>query len=76
MKNSRGRGQSRGVAPLAATSLAKAEPKTLRYRLLQVPARLIRARRYRWLRLPATWPWGADLATAFDRIRRLPLPAT
>jgi hypothetical protein len=39
---------------LAATSLAKAEPKTLRYRLLQVPARLIRARRYRRLPLPAT----------------------
>jgi hypothetical protein len=56
--------------------LAAAEPKTLRYRLLHVPARLIRARRYRWLRLPRTWPWAADLATAFDRIRRLPLPAT
>jgi hypothetical protein len=61
---------------LAATGLASAEPKTLRYRLLTVPARLIRARRYRWLRLPRTWPWAADLAQAFDRIRRLPLPAT
>jgi hypothetical protein len=61
---------------LAGTSLAKAEPKTLRYRLILVPARLIRARRYRWLRLPRTWPWATDLATAFDRIRRLPLPAT
>lgn len=60
---------------LAGTGLARAEPKTLRYRLLQVPARLIRARRYRW-RLPRTWPWATDLATAFDRIRRLPLPAT
>jgi Transposase DDE domain group 1 len=61
---------------LATTSLATAEPKTLRYRLLQTPARLIHARRYRWLRLPRTWPWAADLATAFDRVRRLPLPAT
>jgi hypothetical protein len=61
---------------LAGTGLARAEPKTLRYRLLHVPARLIHARRYRWLRLPRTWPWAADLATAFDRIRRLPLPAT
>jgi Transposase DDE domain group 1 len=61
---------------LAATSLATAEPKTLRYRLLLVPARLVRARRYRWLRLPRTWPWAADLAVAFDRIRRLPQPAT
>jgi hypothetical protein len=61
---------------LNGTGLAKAEPKTLRYRLLLVPARLIRARRHRWLRLPRTWPWAADLALAFDRIRRLPLPAT
>lgn len=61
---------------LAATGLATAEPKTLRYRILLVPARLIRARRYRWLRLPRTWPWAADLALAVDRIRRLPLPAT
>jgi hypothetical protein len=61
---------------LAATSLAAAEPKTLRYRLLLVPARLIHARRYRWLHLPRTWPWAADLATAFDRIRHLPQPAT
>jgi len=49
---------------LAGTGLAAAEPKTLRYRLLLVPPPLIRARRYRWLRLPRTWPWAADLATA------------
>jgi hypothetical protein len=56
--------------------LSKAEPKTLRYRIFGVPARLVRARRYRWLRLPRTWPWSADLAHAIDRIRRMPLPAT
>jgi Transposase DDE domain group 1 len=61
---------------LNGTGLAKAEPKTLRYRLLTVPTRLTRARRYRSLRLPRTWPWATDLATAFDRIRRLPPPAT
>jgi hypothetical protein len=61
---------------LAGTRLAKAEPKTLRHRLLHVPARLVRARRYRWLRLPRTWPWAADLAAAIDRIRRMPMPAT
>jgi hypothetical protein len=61
---------------LAGTALAKAEPKTLRYRLLHVPARLVRARRYRWLRLPRTWPWAADLARAVDTIRRMPMPAT
>jgi hypothetical protein len=61
---------------LAGTRLAKAEPKTLRHRLPHVPARLVRARRYRWLRLPRTRPWAADLATAIDRIRRMPMPAT
>jgi hypothetical protein len=57
-------------------TLAKAEPKTLRYRLLHTPARLVRARRYRWLRLPRTWPWATPLATALERIRCLPMPAT
>jgi hypothetical protein len=57
-------------------ALAKAEPKTSRYRLFHTPARLVRARRYRWLRLPRTWPWAAELATAIDIIRRLPMPAT
>jgi Transposase DDE domain group 1 len=61
---------------LAGTTLAKAEPKTLRYRLLHAPARLVRARRYRWLRLPRTWPWAADLTRAIDTIRRMPMPAT
>jgi hypothetical protein len=57
-------------------ALAKAEPKTLRYRIFQTPARLVRARRYRWLRLPRTWPWATDLATAIETIRRMPMPAT
>jgi Transposase DDE domain group 1 len=57
-------------------ALAKAEPKTLRYRLFQTPARLVRARRYRWLRLPSTWPWATQLATAIDTIRGMPMPAT
>jgi DDE family transposase len=57
-------------------ALAKAEPKTLRYRLLYIPARLVHARRYRWLRLPRTWPWATQLATAIDTIRRMPMPAT
>jgi len=57
-------------------ALATAEPKTLRYRLFHTPARLVHARRYRWLRLPRTWPWATALATAIDTIRRLPMPAT
>jgi Transposase DDE domain group 1 len=54
--------------------LAKAEPKTLRYRLLQIPARLTRGQRYRRLRLPRTWPWSNALAAATDKIRKTPLP--
>jgi len=55
-------------------TLAKAEPATLRYRLLHVPARLVHHARIRWLRLPATWPWATALAQAFDRVRALPQP--
>jgi hypothetical protein len=54
--------------------MARAEPKTLRYRLLSVPARLTRGQRRRWLRLPPHWPWSATLAAATEAIRRLPLP--
>jgi hypothetical protein len=57
-------------------ALAKAEPKTLRHRLFHTPARLVHAHRYRWLRLPRTWPWAPQLATAIERIRRMPMPAT
>ena len=54
--------------------LAKAEPKTLRYRLLHVPARLIRGGRKRRIRIPETWPWANDLHNAFSRILALPPP--
>jgi DDE family transposase len=55
-------------------ALAKAEPATLRYRLLHVPGRLVRHARIRWLRVPANWPWATALTRAFDRIRTLPQP--
>jgi hypothetical protein len=55
-------------------TLNKAEPATLRYRLLHVPARLIHHARIRWLRIPAGWPWATALTDAFDRIRVLPQP--
>jgi len=55
--------------------LAKAEPKTLRYRLLHVAARLTRGQRRLWLRIQRTWPWARDLATAFARLASLPVPA-
>ncbi len=56
--------------------LTRAEPKKLRYRLLHVPARITRTARKIRLRLPATWPWAADLAAAFARLAALPQPAT
>jgi Transposase DDE domain group 1 len=56
-------------------TLAKAEPKTLRYRLLHLAARLTRgARRFR-LRLDQNWPWATALAAAFTRCTTLPQPA-
>jgi hypothetical protein len=54
-------------------TLAVAEPKALRYRLLQVAARIVRHARRTILRLQATWPWAAALARAFARLRALPL---
>jgi predicted ATPase len=50
-------------------SLARAEPKTLRYRILHAAARLTRQRR---LKIQASWPWAADIVTAWERITALP----
>ncbi len=56
--------------------LARAEPKTLRYRLLHVAARLTRGQRRRWLRIQRHWPWARELAAAFTRLAALPVPAS
>jgi hypothetical protein len=53
--------------------LAVAEPKTLRYRLWHVAARIVRHARRLILRLQRTWPWAVELARAFARLRALPL---
>ena len=52
--------------------LAKAEPKTLRYRILHTAARLARSGRRRRLKIAASWPWAAAIVTAWDRITALP----
>jgi hypothetical protein len=52
-------------------ALARAEPKTLRYKILHAAARITRGARRRQLRIQATWPWAADIVTAFDRISAL-----
>jgi hypothetical protein len=54
-------------------ALAVAEPKTLRYRLWHVAARIIRHARRTILRLQRSWPWAIALARAFTRLRALPL---
>lgn len=48
--------------------LARAEPRTLRYRLLHVGARLVRSARQTRLRLPEHWPWTTDLHRAYERL--------
>ncbi len=50
-------------------ALAKAEPKTLRYRVLHVAAVLAHRGRDLVMRLDETWPWASELATAFARLR-------
>jgi Transposase DDE domain group 1 len=52
--------------------LARAEPKTLRYRILHAAARLTRSGRRRRLRIPASWPWAPAIAVAWTRISTLP----
>jgi Transposase DDE domain group 1 len=54
--------------------LARAEPKTLRYRILHAAARLTRGGRRRRLKIQASWPWATDIVTAWDRITALPHP--
>jgi hypothetical protein len=54
--------------------LARAEPKTLRYRILHAAARLTRSARRRRLKIAATWPWADAVATAWTRIAALPHP--
>jgi Transposase DDE domain group 1 len=56
--------------------LARAEPKTLRYRLLHVAARLVRGGRKLRLKLDKTWRWAAALTLAFHRLTALPTPLT
>ena len=52
--------------------LARAEPKTLRYRVLHAAARLTRSGRRRQLKISPTWPWANAIATAWTRITALP----
>lgn len=50
-------------------SLTKAEPKTIRYRVLHIAGQLARRGRRLILRVDQTWPWAKDLVNAFTRLR-------
>ena len=50
-------------------ALAKAEPKTMRSRVLHVAAVLVHRGRDLIMRLDQNWPWAGELATAFARLR-------
>jgi hypothetical protein len=51
--------------------LKLAEPKTLRFRLLAVPARLVHHARYLIVKIPTGWAWADDLTDAWDRLQAL-----
>ena len=51
--------------------LARAEPKTLRYKILHAADRLTRGGRRRQLKIAATWPWACDIVTAWTRTAAL-----
>lgn len=51
--------------------LAKATPKTLRYRIFSAPARLVTHARTRILKVPPGWAWAPDLVVAWDRLHAL-----
>lgn len=55
--------------------LARAEPTTIRHRLLHVAARITVTGRKPTLRLDRDWPWVEDLRSAFTKIRAIPLLA-
>jgi Transposase DDE domain group 1 len=54
------------------SDLARAEPKTLRYRVLNAAARLVRGGRRRRWKIPANWSWAEAITRAWQRITALP----
>jgi len=52
--------------------LAKAEPRTLRYRILHAAARLVTGGRRRRWKFAGNWPWADAITRAWQRISALP----
>jgi hypothetical protein len=59
---------------LLEPSLAKAEPKKLRYRLLHTAARISHGQRRTMIKIDADWPWAVQLAAAFNRLAEIRPP--
>ena len=53
------------------TNGGAANLKSLRYRLLKVPGRIVRSGRKLRLRMPERWPWEAEFMAALARLRLL-----
>ena len=51
--------------------LKLAEPKTLRFRLLNIPAKIIHHARSTILKIPDDWAWADDLVNAWERLHAL-----
>ena len=51
--------------------LKLAEPKTLRFCILNLPARLVHHARYLIVKIPDGWTWADDLVNAWDRLQAL-----
>lgn len=54
--------------------LTHAEPDTLRYRLLHLPAKLATHARRKILSVPATWPWADAFQLCWQRLSLIPQP--
>lgn len=55
--------------------LKDAEPGTLRYRLWNIPARIVRHARQRILKISPDWPWKEAFLTCWQRLSAMPAPA-
>ena len=55
--------------------LKNAKPRTLRYRVLSLPTRLVRHVRARVLKISRTWPWKEAFLACWQRLCALPAPA-
>ena len=54
--------------------LERATPDTLRFRILHLPARLVRHARTRTLKIPPDWPWASAFIDAWQRQNTSPAP--